>query len=184
MCALASKIVIWHNVMIFKQSLPLIKTQHDKALLHQAIVCALESNHQIALTAAQQAYETATNVETKAENKYDTFGLEASYLAHGQSKRVDESLKHIHIFKDLNVVKSNDVIEIGSLVLTCNEQEQPFYYFISPVAGGLKISFMNKEITLITPNAPLGKALMHQAVDEEIEFGEANKQHLNILTIY
>jgi len=52
---------------------PLIKTQRDKTLLHRCIALALESSYKIALAAAQQAYETATNTETKAENKYDTF---------------------------------------------------------------------------------------------------------------
>ena len=33
----------------------------------------------------------ATNEENKAEDKYDTRGLEASYLAHGQSKAAGAS---------------------------------------------------------------------------------------------
>jgi len=159
----------------------LIKTLHDKDQLHQCIILALESNHQIALAAAQQAYETATNVETKAENKYDTFGLEASYLAHGQSKRVDECQNHINVFKNLGVSKADELINIGSLVLIINQQEKPHYYFISPVAGGVKLTFMDQEITLITANAPLGKALMHQMIDDEIECGE---QCLSIKAIY
>jgi len=165
-------------------SAPLIKSQHDKTLLHQCIVLALESHYQIALAAAQQAYETATDTETKAENKYDTFSLEASYLAHGQSKRVDDCLNHIHTFKHLDITQTKESIDIGSLVLIANEQAQQLYYFLSPVTGGLNIKFMDETITLITPNAPLGKALMHRVIDDEIEFGERHKQSLSILAIY
>ena len=37
--------------------------------------------------------EAATNEESKAENKYDTRGLEASYMAQAQSLRVSELKK-------------------------------------------------------------------------------------------
>jgi len=171
---------------MMKHSAPLIKTQHDKALLHQCITLALESQHQIASAAAQQAYETATNGETKAENKYDTFGLEASYLAHGQSKRVDEYANNIEIFKQLpiNLFKPHDAITLGCLVLLLNEQDEEQYYYLSPVAGGLKIEFNRQTITLITPSAPLGKALVNQQVEADIKFTSHSPQCFNILAIH
>jgi len=169
-----------------KHSSILIKTQRDKDQLHQCILLALESQHQIALAAAQQAYETATNGETKAENKYDTFGLEASYLAHGQSKRVDEYANNIEIFKQLpiNLFKPHDEIMLGCLVLLFNEQDDEQYYYLSPVAGGLKIEFNQHSITLITASAPLGKALLNQHLGDDIEFTSHSPQYFNILAIH
>ena len=59
------------------------------ALLNQ-IISTLESARDKASAAAAEAKETATDKENIAENKHDTLGLEAAYLAHGQSNRVME----------------------------------------------------------------------------------------------
>jgi hypothetical protein len=39
--------------------------------------------------AVRAAHETATHEENIAENKYDTLGLEAAYLATGQARRAE-----------------------------------------------------------------------------------------------
>ena len=62
----------------------------NKALLLEKIITVLEITYQNAVEAAMRAYNTATNDENVAENKYDTLALEASYLAHGQALRVAE----------------------------------------------------------------------------------------------
>ncbi len=164
----------------------MINTQHDKALLHHCILLALEANYQIALNAAQQAYETATNTETKAESKYDTFGLEASYLAHGQSKRVEECRAHIKCFKALPITLFDtlDEVTMGQLILLEGDLNSQQYYFMSPVAGGLKINFKNHDIVLITPNAPLGKALLNTMVDDVIQLDNVMQQCQTLKAIY
>ena len=60
----------------------------DKKLLILQIIADLNAAIQTALAAADDARATATNKENVAENRYDTLGLEAAYLAHGQSERV------------------------------------------------------------------------------------------------
>lgn len=164
----------------------MIKSLKDKALLHQCIALALEAHYQVALNAAQQAYETATDNETKAENKYDTFSLEASYLAHGQSKRVEECLSHITLFQALAITlfDDQDEVNIGQLVLLETDQQSQQYYFISPVAGGLKIEFNQHDIVLITPNAPLGKALLNKMVGDVLQLDNLEQKSLSIKAIY
>ena len=55
----------------------------NKHAVHQLILEKLTVDLDIAQRAAQTAYETATHEENIAENKYDTLGLEAAYLASG-----------------------------------------------------------------------------------------------------
>lgn len=142
----------------------------DKAKLHQTIITALEVVLDTSKKAAIQAHETATNGETVAENKYDTFGLEASYLAAGQSKRVSECEENIKIFKLLEVqnFKPESFIRPGALVELEDVQGNMNHLFLSPVSGGLKVSFNELEVTLVTPSAPLGKALMNQGLDDDV----------------
>lgn len=142
----------------------------DKAKLHQTIITALDAVLDTSKNAAIQAHETATNGETVAENKYDTFGLEASYLAAGQSKRVAECEDNIKIFKLLEVqdFKPESLIRPGALIELEDAQGHIKTLFLSPVSGGLTVSFDQLEVTLVTLAAPLGKALMNQASGDEI----------------
>ena len=65
------------------------------AILHQ-----LQQDLAVAAAASQQAHDSATHTENVPENQYDTLALEAAYLAHGQSQRI-EALQHsISIYKE------------------------------------------------------------------------------------
>lgn len=73
----------------------------NKQSVYQLILQQLQDDLQIILRAAQTAYETATHEENIAENKYDTLGLEAAYLAAGQSRRVEEIRQALSLWQSL-----------------------------------------------------------------------------------
>jgi len=61
----------------------------DKFLLQQQVLERRAEDLLQAEQAARAAHETATHEECVAENKYDSLGLEAAYLATGQARRAD-----------------------------------------------------------------------------------------------
>ena len=61
----------------------------DKSLLQQQVLKRLADDLAQVEQAARVAHETATHEENIAENKYDTLGLEAAYLAAGQARRAE-----------------------------------------------------------------------------------------------
>jgi len=157
-----------------------------KAPLIKAILSALQRVHQGAIEAAQRAYDTATDEANEAENKYDTLGLEASYLAQGQSRRVIECEADLIAFKKLKPLTFNDQAEvkIGALVCIEDEHADGLLIFISPVAGGLKITHDAKEVSLVTPVSPLGQSLMAHFVGDEIDVSiGSEKKHYQIISI-
>jgi len=159
----------------------------DKQLLHEKIILALETIHQSAINAARQAHVTATDKESIAENKYDTFGLEASYLAHGQAKRVAEYEVDLANYLNITVSKfdNDSKIAIGALVHLADAKGAAQCLFLSPVAGGLKLRVDDKEITLITPSSPLGAALINRSVGDEVELSLAGQTKMyDIMAIY
>jgi len=159
----------------------------NKSQLIKTICNELEAVHQGAVSAAQRAYDTATDEANEAENKYDTLGLEASYLAHGQSKRVLECEADLIAFKKLPLTTfdNKSTVTTGALVGIEDIKGSEQFIFLSPVAGGLKINWQNKEITLVTPVSPLGKALMAQVVDDEIEvIIQSQKKQFQITSIF
>ncbi|MFN3238589.1 MAG: transcription elongation factor GreAB, partial [Pseudomonadales bacterium] len=79
----------------------------EKQTVVDAILNKLDSDLALAIAAAERARDTATDKENIAENKYDTLGLEAAYLAHGQSNRAqrlaDEKQAFAALPMDLNL---------------------------------------------------------------------------------
>ena len=159
----------------------------DKELLHQTILAELNTLRQDAINAAMQAYNTATHEENIADNKYDTLGLEASYLAQGQAKRVAHCEANITAFAELKTTRftQQTAISLGALIFLMDDRDSEQILFLAPVSGGVKINVSGQSITLITPSAPLGKKLMGCYVDDEIDIELAgNKHHYNITAIY
>lgn len=159
----------------------------DKELLHQTIEAELDVLRQDAIDAAMQAYSAATHEENIADNKYDTLGLEASYLAQGQAKRVADSEANLTAFAELSVTHftRQSAISLGALIYLMDDQGSQQILFLAPVSGGLKIKFSELNITIITPSAPLGKKLVGCYVDDEINIEMAGqKHHYDITAIY
>lgn len=61
----------------------------DKFLLQQQVLERLAEDLLHVEQAVRAAHDTATHEENIAENKYDTLGLEAAYLATGQARRAE-----------------------------------------------------------------------------------------------
>ena len=51
------------------------------------------------MEAAKNTHEAATGQESKQEGKYDTRGLEASYLAGAQAQQTEKLTESLHIFE-------------------------------------------------------------------------------------
>jgi transcription elongation GreA/GreB family factor len=62
----------------------------------------------------------------------------------------------------------NASIHIGHTVTIHDANENVQRLFIGPSAGGIRLYIKGLEILTITPQTPMGKALMGKAVDDEI----------------
>jgi hypothetical protein len=74
----------------------------NKRALIKKIIGRLTEELGIYFRAARASRTEATHESSKAENKYDTRGLEASCLAHGQSKQAAELQAVIAAFEKLD----------------------------------------------------------------------------------
>lgn len=142
----------------------------NKRMLIKKIVARLADELETYFRAAQFSRAEATHESSKAENKYDTRGLEASYLARGQSKQAAELKLSIAEFEKLPVKKfgANDAIDLGALVELEHGGERTFY-FIGPRAGGTEVLHDKKEILVITPQSPLGAQVVGKKSGENLQ---------------
>src|SRR5689334_19204355 len=75
----------------------------NKAELVRQIITRLSENVGLLEKAARSSHAEATHESSKAENKYDTRGLEAAYLARGQSRQAKEILDSIKTYRSLAI---------------------------------------------------------------------------------
>jgi transcription elongation GreA/GreB family factor len=157
----------------------------DKWLLLEAIVGEITSALNNSLAAAEEARATATNKENTAENKYDTLGLEAAYLAHGQSERVLQLEADVAAYVALKGrLKDHTLVGVGTLIQLEHETGESRFLFIGPASGGLVVSVIGITVTVITPGSPLGKALLGAGIDDDVSIdGErgSGKAHITNL---
>jgi transcription elongation GreA/GreB family factor len=152
----------------------------NKQTVVQQIIDTLRADLDIAQRAAQTAYETATHEENIAENKYDTLGLEASYLAAGQARRVDE-IRHslaLYLKMPLHAFSAEKGLQTGDLVVLRGENGSERHFFLGPDAAGLKIPHETLSIIVITPRAPLGRMLLGKLPGDEVEIVVNNQRQL------
>ena len=132
-----------------------------KADLIQKIIASLVENLEVLDKAARASHAEATHESSKAESKYDTRGLEAAYLAGGQARQAKEILDSIKAYEAMAVKNfaKNEPVDL-SAVVELEMDRASATYFIGPRNGGLEVEFRRKEITVITPQSPLGQNLM------------------------
>ena len=157
----------------------------NKRILIRKIVERLTEELQVYFRAAQFSRAEATHESSKAESKYDTRGLEASYLARGQSKQAAELEAAIAEFEKLAVRNfgAGEPIELGALV-ELEHGGESLFYFLGPRAGGTEILHDKKEILVVTPQSPLGEQLVGKKSGDQpqLNFGGA-KQVTRIISV-
>jgi len=117
--------------------------------------------------AALDAHAAATDPGSKAEGKYDTRSLEASYLAAGQARQVDDLAEAVRIFETLVLpdFAMGDAIDVGALA-EVELHGETCHLLLVPSAGGLIVEDQGKEITLLTPDSALYRKLLGMHVGE------------------
>jgi transcription elongation GreA/GreB family factor len=147
--------------------LPLIM---DKFLLQQQVLDRLAEDLLQAEQAARAAHETATHEESIAENKYDTLGLEAAYLATGQARRAEaigQAMANWRQFRP-RAYDASRGIQLGALVCLVDSNDQQQQLFLGPDGGSMKLLGGARLVQVISSEAPLGQAMLGKREGDEV----------------
>jgi len=142
----------------------------NKAALIDRIRAELERELATLTQAAEIARAAATHEESRSEDKHDTRGVEASYLAGAQAARAAEIQKQIRILDaiPLKPQSADSKIAAGSLV-ELDASGKKTFCLLSPTGGGITLTLEGVRVQVVTPQSPLGEALLGSLAGEEIE---------------
>jgi len=155
----------------------------NKADILVLIIKQLKSDITISAQAVEMARNTATHKDCLGSSKYETMGLEASYLAQGQGTRLLELERSLAYFKQLTLQPLKN-IELGAYITLADEGNKQTYLWIAADAGGLKINYHQEIITVITPKSPLGKAMLGKTMGDDFSLKIMGKEkYFDVLSI-
>ena len=137
--------------------------------------------------AAYDAAQAATHEEAKPENDKDTRALEASYLAAGQAERVRVLEAAVKVLTQLELKDIGETTPIcASAVITLEDGDGTrSMFFMSPHGGGLRLELDGHGVQVVTPQSPLGKALLGRTHDDVIELrGKSGLREMSIVAVW
>jgi transcription elongation GreA/GreB family factor len=159
----------------------------DKFLLQQQVLERLAEDLLQAEQAVRAAYETATHEENIAENKYDTLGLEAAYLATGQARRVEAIRQAMVNWRQFRPppYDASKGIQLGALVCLVNCEDMQQLLFLGPDGGSMRLVRGAQFVQVISSEAPLGSALLGKCEGDEVSIQVALiRQQFEVLQVH
>jgi hypothetical protein len=119
---------------------------------------------------ARAMHADASNEQNKAEDQYDTRGLETAYIASSQSRQATEIEQALAQYVSLKLQKftAQTPIDITALVELESRGNRDLY-FLGPKGGGTEVKVGGQEILVITPESPLGKELVGKKTGDRIK---------------
>jgi transcription elongation GreA/GreB family factor len=162
-------------------------SRERKRTLLASLVAHVETDIATMRKAAYDAAEAATHAEAKPENDKDTRALEASYLAAGQAERVRELETALKVLVGLELRDIGATTPIcASAVITLEDDDGArTVFFMSPHGGGVRLELEGTSVQVVTPQSPLGKALLGRVHGDVIELrGKSGLREMTIVDVY
>ena len=159
----------------------------DKFLLQRQVLERLAQDLLQAEQALRTAHETATDEENIAENKYDTLGLEAAYLATGQARRAESIRQAMVNWRQFRPrpYDANKGIQLGALVCIVGSDDKQQQLFLGPIGGSMKLVAGPQHVQVISCEAPLGRAMLSKCEGDEVSIQVASiRQQFEVLRIH
>ena len=156
-------------------------------MLLASLVARVESEIATMRKAAYDAAEAATHAEAKPENDKDTRALEASYLAAGQAERVREleAAQKLLATLELREIGATTPICASAVITLEDDDGARTVFFMSPHGGGVKLDLDGATVQVVTPQSPLGKALLGRVLGDTIELrGRSGLREMSIVDVW
>jgi transcription elongation GreA/GreB family factor len=142
----------------------------SKRVIVQRIVEKLGEELAMLVGASRAMHTDASDEQNKAEDQYDTRGLETAYLASSQARLATVTEEALALYQTLKLQKFRPETPIDlTAVVELDSKVARTLYFIGPKGGGVEIGINGQEVLVITPESPLGQQLLGKKVGDRIQ---------------
>lgn len=146
----------------------------NKSELLEAVRAALANEFAALRNLSKQNRSAANDAESRSEGKYDTRATEENYLADGLARQALEARTALDAYADLRPreFSDDDPIDLGAAIKLSFPGETT-WFFLGPAGGGTEFVFDNEPFTVITPESPIGAALIGRRAGESTDSPKA-----------
>ncbi len=137
----------------------------EKEILRSALIKQVTIERDLQKKIVDDTKAMQIHSDLKSEGKYDTRAIEASYLADGQRKRLEELELDLQMLEDVPL-ESSESIQIGALACLSHKDVDRWYYF-TPNCGGTMLDLSGKPVLVISVFSPLGNEAVGLTAGEE-----------------
>jgi len=131
-----------------------------KQAIVEAVIKKLEFELGRQSNANVQSNATTAYSASNADKQRDTTGFEAAFLAHGYAKHCMDLSHQLDELRSMPIEDFNgQEIDIGALVEVEMAGDTDIYLMLH-CGGGTDVEVEGRKITVITPESPLGNALI------------------------
>lgn len=124
------------------------------------VIAELEQELTLRHQANTRCNDSARFSAAQTGKQRDTTGFEAAHLARGHARQHQTLTRQIETLRQMKIENfAGQEIDIGALVEVEIDTE-PCFYFLLDGGGGKEITINGQVITVVTPESPIGQALM------------------------
>ncbi|MGJ8655046.1 MAG: hypothetical protein ACSHX6_01245 [Akkermansiaceae bacterium] len=139
-----------------------------KSLLLNQVIHQLQSDLASLKKAAAETHSASTGNDNKAEGKYDTQSIEASYLADAQTQQAKQLEQAIYKLHNLTLTDDPDTAVLGSIVILTTEDDTDHQFFLLPSGGGITLEYEDSPLTVVTPESPIGEIIITNTIADHL----------------
>ncbi len=131
-----------------------------KRMILDEIVRVLEAELGRQSQANAQSNATTKFSASNADKQRDTTGFESAFLARGYAMHCMDLSHQLEKLRAMEIENfSGQEIDVGALVEVDLDGDSDLYMLLN-CGGGTEVEVEEKTVTVITPESPLGEALM------------------------
>jgi len=142
----------------------------SKQQLLDAVRAQVAAEVDAAVAAQKKTQAGAVHPEARQEGSKDTRAIEAGYLARGLARRAEELQEAQARLARVRVraFGEDDAIDLTALVTVEDAEGVEAVYLLLPAAAGRRVEAGSVTVSVVTPQARLGRALLGRALDDDV----------------
>jgi transcription elongation GreA/GreB family factor len=140
------------------------KDMQTKNDIREAVVQKLRRDVQNLTEGLQRARQEVIDSPGRMQTRYDSSRTELAWVADGLAKRLDEAQRALRNMEAIRLDVPRSHVEVGALAMVADGDVPAVahanFYMLVPNGGGMEVSVDGARITVISPESPLGRALL------------------------